>query len=96
MADGHPHIGSYRGIRETSQAAQKSELLNRLRTDFPNSRLNAIEIRGARAFCFYEVFCSANVIRKLLTSLNKFFWSTAFRLFTSPFPLGRCGLPIVK
>jgi hypothetical protein len=33
-------------------------LLNRLRTDFPNSRLNAIEIRGARAFCFYEVFCS--------------------------------------
>ena len=59
MADGHPHIGSYRGIRKNSQAAQKSELLNRLRTDFPNSRLNAIEIRGARAFCFYEVFCSA-------------------------------------
>jgi hypothetical protein len=58
MADGHPHIGSYRGIRKNSQAAQKSELLNRLRTDFPNSRLNAIEIRGARAFCFYEVFCS--------------------------------------
>jgi len=60
MADGHPHIGSYRGIRKNSQAAQKSELLNRLRTDFPNSRLNAIEIRGARAFCFYEVFCSAS------------------------------------
>ena len=25
-----------------------------------SKRLNAIEIRGARAFCFYEVFCSAN------------------------------------
>ena len=96
MADGHPHIGSYRGIRKNSTGRSEVRIAEPVAYRFFEFQLNAIEIRGARAFCFYEVFCSANVIRKLLTSLNKFFWSTAFRLFTSPFPLGRCGLPIVK
>ena len=87
MADGHPHIGSYRGIRKNSQAAQKSELLNRLRTDFPNSRLNAIEIRGARAFCFYEVFCSASMKYNPLILLNISLNSAGFLFFASVLPL---------